>query len=130
MFVISLYHILCNFCNRMLFKFQLVSLMPLRNESELYLFQHDVELFIPLPWILHSAVSVSTENFWWQAHGQFALSVLRDSKFMSQTNFFKMQFIHLMVHLSIYISKKVIKFKQSFLVKNTTANLLYDSQIY
>lgn len=61
----------------MLFKFQLVSLMPLRNESELYLFQHDVELFIPLPRILHSAVSVSTENFWWQAHGQFALSVLR-----------------------------------------------------
>ena len=53
-----------------------------------------------------------------------------DSKFMSQTFFFKMQFIHLMVHLSIYISKKVIKFKQSFFVKNTTANLLYDSQIY
>lgn len=77
MFVISLYHILCNFCNRMLFKFQLVSLMPLRNESELYLFQHDVELFIPLPRILRSAVSVSTENFWWQAHSQFALSVLR-----------------------------------------------------
>ena len=124
MFVISLYHILCNFCNCMLFKFQLVSLMPLRNESELYLFQHDVDV------ILRSAVSVSTENFWWQAHGQFALSVLRDSKFMSQTNFFKMQFIHLMVHLSIYISKKVIKFEQSFLVKNTTANLLYDSQIY
>ena len=40
-----------------------------------------------------------------------------DSKFMSQTFFFKMQFTHLMVHLSIYISKKVIKFKQSFLVK-------------
>lgn len=36
---------------------------------------------------------------------------------MSQTNFFKMQFIHLMVRLSIHISKKVIKFKQSFLVK-------------
>ena len=49
---------------------------------------------------------------------------------MSQSNFFKMQFIQLMVHLSIYISKKVTKFKQSFLVKNTTANLLYDSQIY
>lgn len=47
----------------MLFKFQLVSLMPLRNESELYLFQHDVELFIPLPQILRSAVSVCTENF-------------------------------------------------------------------
>ena len=63
MFVISLYHILCNFCNRILFKFQLVSLMPLRNESELYLFQHDVELFIPLPRILRSAVSVRTEKF-------------------------------------------------------------------
>lgn len=47
----------------MLFKFQLVSLMPLRNESELYLFQHDVELFIPLPRILRSAVSVRTEKF-------------------------------------------------------------------
>lgn len=47
----------------MLVKFQLVSLMPLRNERELYLFQHDVELFIPFPQILRSAVSVSTENF-------------------------------------------------------------------
>lgn len=89
MFVISLYDILCNFCNCMLFKFQLVSLMPLKNESELYLFQHDVELFIPLPRILRSAVSVSTENFWWQAHGQFALSVLRIQNLWVRPIFFK-----------------------------------------